>query len=240
MKRFITLLTVAILFSSNPSLAQSPGSKITYGIKAGVNAAYFGLSSEYKKEMKEDGFTNIPVVSFHLGGYADYTITEAFSLQAGLLLTGKGSKELWSGEDDFEDFYYEGSFKENLMYLEIPVNAVYKKGRFYFGAGPYAGYALSGKWKEKYEEDYGDGDIENAAESGKIVFSGENAYRKRFDFGVNLLAGYQLSKKLSLGANFGLGLLNLNKSEYSNSDEKAYWAIKNRVFSISVGYSFLK
>ncbi len=238
MKRIVVLLIMIALAGGNYSFAQSSGGKIKYGVKAGINAAYFGFSSAYKKDAKEEGFRSLPVISFHAGGHVDYALTEAISLQGGLTLSGKGSREIWSGEDEFDGYYYDGSFKESLLYLEIPVNAVYKTGRFYVGAGPYAGYALSGKWKEKYEEDFGDGDIDYDEESGKVVFSGNNAYRKRFDAGVNFLAGYQLSNKISLGANFGLGLVNLNKSDFANNDQRDYWSAKNRVFSISVGYTF--
>ncbi len=33
------------------------------------------------------------------------------------------------------------------MYLEVPVNALYKFQSFYVGAGPYAAFALGGKTK---------------------------------------------------------------------------------------------
>ncbi|HRN55417.1 MAG TPA: hypothetical protein PLL71_03135 [Agriterribacter sp.] len=45
------------------------------------------------------------------------------------------------------------------------MNAVYKTGRFYIGAGPYLGYALSGKWIEK-----GIDDTDDYYDSGNIAF----------------------------------------------------------------------
>ncbi len=237
MKQFFTLLITFCLAGAHDTSAQSlGGGKIKYGIKAGINMATYGHDSERKSDLKEDGFKKQPLFSFHLGGYADYSITEAFSIQAGLTLSGKGYRESWSGEDESGDFEYEGNYKESLTYLEIPINAVYKTGSFYVGAGPYIAYALSGKWKEKYKEDFGDGDIESDMDSGKILFSGEYAYYKRADFGINILAGYQLNEKISLGANYGLGLSNLDKDR--DLENQAYWSFKNRVFSVSVGYSF--
>lgn len=35
------------------------------------------------------------------------------------------------------------------MYIEVPVNAVYRVNGFYLGAGPYATVALSGKHKSE-------------------------------------------------------------------------------------------
>lgn len=238
MRRIFVLLIMIALAGGNSSFAQSSGEKIKYGVKAGINAAYFGFSSAYKRDAKDDGFKTRPLISFHVGGYADYALTDAISLQGGLTLSGKGGRETWSGEDDFDGYNYEGSFKESLLYLEIPVNAVYKKGKFFAGAGPYVGYALSGKWKETYEEDYGDGDTDYDEDSGKVVFSGDNAYRKWLDAGINLLAGYQITDKISVGANFGMGLINLSKSKHLSNEQRDYWSQKNRVFSVSVGYVF--
>lgn len=243
MKQFFTLLILASLLGGNYSFAQSSdGNKIKYGIKAGINLASLSVGSERKKEMKDyydNGWKNKSVISFHLGGYADYAITEALSIQAGLTLSGKGGKETWSYDDEIfgdEEFTGKAYDKENLLYLELPVNVVYKTGSFYFGAGPYVGYALSGKWKEWYEEDYGDGDIESDSESGKIVFGGENAWMKRTDFGLNFLAGYQLNEKMSIGIGYGLGLSNLLKDPDDPQAGDNYWGQKNRVFSISVNY----
>src|SRR5690606_13385252 len=120
----------------------------------------------------------------------DYALSKNFSIQAGLSLSGKGGKSAWSEDDLDGSASGEGSFKESLLYLEVPVNAIYRSGSFYFGAGPCLGFALSGKWKESYEYNLGNGDTESGTESGKIEFSGEDGYFKRADFGVNFLAGY--------------------------------------------------
>jgi len=225
MKKSFMLLVVACVIGGSHALAQE---KISYGIKAGVNVATYSFSDEdeyYDNELKKR-----PAFSFHIGGLVDVPIAPAFSLQGGLTLSGKGYRETWSGEDEFDGTYYEGSFRENIMVLEIPVNAVYKTGQFFFGAGPYVAYALSGKWKEKFEEDFGDGDVEKDEESGKVVFSGESAYRTRTDFGINLLAGYQLNTQLNISAGYGFGI----KDIHPGPD----WSGKNRVISLSVGYMF--
>ncbi len=234
MKKFLVFFIIASITSGGYSYSQSnEKSKFSYGVKAGINVASFHFDSDTKDDMKEDGNTLLPRISFHLGGYADYAVTNNFSVQAGLTLSNKGNKVRYSYDDYAFDEEISGTYTEKLLYLEIPVNAVYKTGRFYVGAGPYVGYALSGKWKDKGESDYGDGDVESFSDSGKLEFGGEEGY-KRLDFGVNFLAGYQANDKISIGIGYGLGLSNLNN--YDNPS----WFTKNRVFSLSVGYSFGK
>lgn len=177
------------------------GSKVKFGVKAGVNIASMTFSVE--------GIDVSPksITSFHIGGLVDYSITEKVSLQPGVMLTGKGFKS-GSGSDD-------GSL--NLMYLEVPVNAVYKINGLYFGAGPYAAFGLSGKAK--------DGDDEE-----DIKFGSNEDEIKGTDFGVNFLAGYQLKNGINFGAGYGLGLSNIfNEDGYKT---------RNKVFSVSVGFSF--
>ncbi len=235
MKPSLSFLIVILFTCQKASLAQSSNDKLKYGIKAGINTTTYGMNSQRKQDMKEEGFKLKPSFSFHLGGFADYSLTQAISLQAGLTLSGKGLKETWSGEDDFDGSLYEGQYKERLLYLELPINFVYKWSQFQIGAGPYVGYALSGQWKENFTEDI-NGTIESDVESGKIKFSGENAWRKRIDFGINISGGYRLTDNINLEAGYGLGLSNIYKND--NPENLKYWSQKNRVFSISVSYLF--
>ncbi|MBX2923100.1 MAG: PorT family protein [Chitinophagaceae bacterium] len=232
MKKFFAFFIVASMLSGGYSYGQSnEKSKVSYGVKAGINVASYRLNSESRDQLKEDGSSLLPRISFHVGGYADLSVTDAFSVQAGLTLSSKGNKVRYSYDDYGFDEEISGTYTEKLLYLEVPVNAIYKAGRFYAGAGPYVGYALSGKWKDKGETDYGDGDVESFSDSDKIEFGGDEGY-KRIDFGVNVLAGYQLKSKISIGVGYGLGLSNM-----LNRDDNS-WFSKNRVFSLSVGYSF--
>lgn len=185
------------------------GSKVKFGVKAGVNIA--------SMTFKEGGISISPesLTSFHFGGLVDYSISEKLSLQPALMLSGKGFK--------LETAPIEAS--SNLMYLEIPVNVVYKLGGVYIGAGPYAAFGLSGKYKY---EDASDSDNNDEAD---IKFgSNDDSDFKRTDFGINLLAGYQLKNGVNFGVGYGLGLSNISPED----DVTA----KNKVFSVSVGFSF--
>jgi len=53
------------------------------------------------------------------------------------------------------------------------------------------------------------------------------------DFGLNLGAGYDFTKKFSVGVRYSFGLANVAKIE-DGSNEK----LKNNVFSVSLGYKF--
>jgi len=53
---------------------------------------------------------------------------------------------------------------------------------------------------------------------------------KSTDFGLNILAGYELKNGINLGVNYGLGLSNLINFDAAK--------MRNRVFSLSVGFKF--
>ena len=113
------------------------------------------------------------------------------------------------------------------MYIEVPVNAVYRVNGFYLGAGPYAAVALSGKHKSELTSSG-----QTANEDRDIEFGSKNKDDfKRSDFGINLLGGYELKSGIQLGLNYGFGLSNLDPSVGTYSS-------KNRVASIILGFSF--
>jgi len=213
MKKFTLIMWAALLSATISTVSAQEG--IKFGVKAGVNFAKMAVSGSDEDEGLK------ALTSFQIGALVDLPISSAFSVQPGLALSGKGYK---ISESD-EGF----SVKEttNIMYLEIPVNAVYKISNFYVGAGPYAAFAISGKDKWTVS-----GDGESESDDEKLTFgSGDDADYKRGDFGVNILAGYQLNSGINIGINYGLGLSNIIPGS-------ADYKTKNRVFSVSVGFLF--
>ncbi|WP_118196226.1 porin family protein [Albibacterium indicum] len=196
------LSAVAVLFGFG-AFAQELG----YGFKAGVNLPNYNFSNS--------DFETKSTTNFHVTGYLDAPINQMFSIQPGVSLQGKGAKL----ENDL------GSWKQNTMWIEIPVNAVAKfptmgGGNFFLGAGPYAAFGISG---------------ENKIESGDVEISdefefGKDGTQKGTDFGVNFLGGYRLGNGLTLGAGYGLGLADIMPD--NSSDVKQ----NNRVLSFSIGY----
>lgn len=217
MKKTYTLILACLL--SGVAMAQETSgttkSGIKYGIKAGVNFATISLSGKDVDKEEKDVLKS--QTSFLIGGLVDIPVSGSFSIQPGLTLSGKGFKEEYTDKEDNES--------TNVMYLEIPVNAVYRIGGIYLGAGPYAAVALSGKNEDSDPETKEKIEFGNDPEKDHEI--------RRGDFGINFLAGYQLQNGINVGVNYGLGLNNV-ATEYTDYDYKA----KNRVFSVTVGFSF--
>ncbi|WP_426672079.1 porin family protein [Mucilaginibacter sp. McL0603] len=205
------LLTIC-LFSATITIgfAQS----LNFGIKAGLNLSNQSINPSGSVDTKN-------LTGFHAGVIIDIGLKN-FSIQPGLFFTTKGqvtpvNLEMQTGVD-------RGTFnaKEVLNYIEVPVNLLYhiKAGpvvNIYFGGGPYLAYGISG----------------HGTEPGSFptytVHFDSNGY-KNPDYGVNFVAGIELSKKILIDANYGLGLGNLSREEGLT--------IRNRVIGISVGYLF--
>ncbi|MCY7353373.1 MAG: PorT family protein [Cytophagaceae bacterium] len=155
-------------------------------------------------------------------GYAapdpdNFFSSERFALMTGLQLIGKGGKQ--------EDFG--GTDRVRLLYLEVPVYALYQhelpnKGLVFGGLGPYFGYGLSGKYKSTF----------NGQTTSFDAFDKDNGGFRRFDGGLAFTAGYRLPSSLQFRLAYELGLANIE----TGPDNKT----TNRALSVSVGYSLNK
>ncbi len=236
MKKIQALLALALV--SGSVMAQSSNDGVKFGVRAGVNLANFALSgSEYDTEEgkleKDNQKSN---TSFSFGGYVEIPVSTVFSVQPGLNLSGKGGKVEYSEKVLGENLTITG--KASTMYIEIPVNAVFNFGGFYFGAGPYVGYAIAGR--KKFETKFGgvivpeaskpESDIKFGSKKSTAIEEGDDF--KPLDFGLNALVGYKLESGLNFGVNYGLGLSNIEPEGKSSSKTT------NRVFSVLVGFSF--
>ena len=230
MKKIYTLLALALI--SGSIAAQTKKDGVTYGIRAGVNLARFafsgsGFDTPEGKVLKDNQKS---LVTFNFGGYANIPVSGKFSVQPGLSISGKGHRF------DYSTSGMGGSVsvksKTSLMYIEVPVNAVFNFDGFYIGAGPYIGYGIAGKTKTETTMN-GQSVPEGTEPERDIKFgSGNGDDFKPLDFGANILAGYRLENGVNFGLNYGLGLTNLDPQ---NSSKTKY---SNRVFSILVGFSF--
>lgn len=214
MKNVISSITVALLMIS---VFQS-SAQVKFGLKAGLNLANMVIKDKdeiYSKDFKSKA-------GYHFGVTAEYALNEALSVEPALLLSTKGFKmsESYSGD--------EYTTKANLNYLEIPINGIYKMDfggtKLYVNAGPYLGFALSGKSKTTAT---GEPDETTTIKIG----SGTNKDIKGLDFGANIGAGVEFGV-ITFGLQYGIGLANLTNSTTASAIEK------NKVFSVSVGYKF--
>lgn len=213
-KKFLALSTILALTLGAAQAQQ----KISFGARIGTN-----FTNVTGKDAADKKLDNKMKVGFHLGVNAEVNLADEFYLQPGLLFSTKGAK---SGEG-------ESKTTVNISYVEIPVNFIYKpelgEGKLLLGAGPYLGIGVGGKVKS--------GDASSSIKfKNKVDPEHAGAQLKRMDAGANLLAGYELSSKISVQLNAQLGLTNINPKMEGDSESKA--KSKNTGFGISLGYRF--
>jgi Outer membrane protein beta-barrel domain len=238
MKKILTLTFGCILAVS--TFAQTSG--IKFGVKVGVNLAKTALTGSDYGTTSNGTFKSDLVTSFHFSGLVDIPVSSSFSVQPGLSLTGKGTKLTNSTSGTIAGAAYTGKVTGTMhdMYLEIPVHLVYKINSIYFGAGPYAAFALAGKATDNETSFTSNGatqtikgedrDLKFGNDPGDANSDGDDL--KSSDFGLSFLAGYQLKNGVNIGAGYGLGLTNLTPK--GTAKDKT----SNRVISFSVGFMF--
>jgi len=229
MKTTLVIITSALLACG--AYAQES----SFYIKGGVNLANVSTTSSGRIDNAN------MLTSFHVGFMGDLPLGKVVAIQPGLLFTGKGTKSQTGQPGD--TYYYKAT--SNPYYIEIPVNLVFKipledkdkSSSFFIGAGPYAAIGVSGKNKTE-----GHAGLVAFSGSDKIQYSNDDpttfnqqegaglGIMRRFDFGLNGTAGFQLHSVL-LSANYGYGLTKIN-SVAKNDDDKN----KHRVLSFSIGF----
>ena len=212
MKKGISLLSLLLLLIvTTQTFAQ-----VKFGVKAGLN-----LSNMTQKDDTHTYSNNYKMkTGFHFGVTAEFPISESFSFEPGMLYSSKGYTEK---ETDYK-------VTAGVNYLEIPMNAIYKINlggtMMLISAGPYLGFALSGKYKgTERGHDFDESiNIGNNEDTDDI---------KALDYGLNIGVGAEI-KQITIGLQYGLGLANI--SSYTGEGSRA----SNKVIGISVGYKFGK
>lgn len=219
--KLIALISACLLggFISHAQTKKAVSGGSTFGIRAGIN--FQNLNGEF---LGQD-LDNKIKTGFHVGLNAEIPLADEFYLQPGLLFSTKGAD--WDNANDN---------KTNISYLELPINFVLKPGlgtgNMLLGAGPYVGYALGGKVKGNNA----DTDLKFDSDLSTAQIGQYSTTFKRFDYGANLLVGYEFSNKVSLQLNAQLGLANISpKVDGLDKDDNH---TKNTGFGVSLGYRF--
>ncbi len=151
----------------------------------------------------------------------------AFSFQTNTLKPASSFRDnirLMGGAEIVNKKSNDGGTKVNLIYLEIPLYAIYQKelaeGQIFGGLGPYFAYGLGGSTKESFS-----GTKFNSFDK-EIGF-------KRFDFGIDLTVGYRLKNGFRFRLAYDRGIANL---ERDNGGNKTI----NRAYSVNVSYPLNK
>lgn len=188
---------------------------ITWGIRGGFNLSNMKFSGDNESADSKAGF--------NVGVNIDFPLLQSLYLQTGLYYTTKGYKYNEEEED------YKTEYKCTPQYLEIPVMASYrynfnKATQLQINFGPYFAYGIAGKEKDTNE-------YEGEKEEDKFDVFGKDGVFNRFDAGLGIGGGITI-KKFFIGLNYQFGLANIAK------DAEGDYSVKNKNFSISVGYNF--
>ncbi|MBA6152561.1 porin family protein [Gelidibacter maritimus] len=168
MKKLMLMTALAVfgLFNANAQ-------EFTFGAKAGVNFANFG--GDDADDL--DGRT-----AFHVGGVANFGISELFSVQPELLYSAQGVEQTFEGVTG----------KVQVDYLNLPVLAKFMVADgLSIEAGPQVGFLLSAKAK---------GGEETRDITDEL---------KGTDFSGVIGLGYQMESGLNFGARYNLGFSNI-------------------------------
>ncbi|MFO7258713.1 MAG: porin family protein [Bacteroidota bacterium] len=174
MKKIFLTVSLCALFAAG-AFAQG----MSGGVKAGLNLANFSGDDVGDTDMR---------IAYHIGGFLNFSFSDALSLQPELLYNSIGAKA-----DD-----QDGDMAMKMNYISIPVSLIYSFGNFNIQAGPQFSFLASAKAK------YTEGDV-SADVDMKEYFKGT-------DLGVNIGLGAAFGK-LHASARYYLGLTDIPDSE---------------------------
>lgn len=225
------LIGAAALLFTTGAFAQNTmtGSSARFGLKAGVNLSSYSGTGSYDLNYKNN-------VGYNITAYGDFAVGNNFFIQPGVSLQNKGAKV--ESSSTVAGTVLTGTFKQDVMALEIPINAVLRiptggAGAVQINAGPYLGFNISGK--NKYTGSYTNNAFAGSTYTDNDVKFGSTKTDDlgSIDYGANFGLAYRTNSGISIGANYGLGLANLVPKDARNNNDK----LRNRVIGISVGYS---
>lgn len=238
MKRIFYIFVFTLL------IVQSYGQRnLKLGFKGGINMATVAgddLDADFK-------------IGHHIGGYAEFKLTDQFSFVPELLFSAQGFEgSITTGQVNLPDLPDLPDFPDlpelpdlsttaeqdlQLSYLNIPL-----MGRFFFGdyffaeAGPQIGFLLGARLESSTSENV---EVNIVNEAGETVTVVENVVttsdlnvRDQFndlDFGINVGVGAYINEHFKLSLRYYLGLNEIDKNNAGFS---------NRVLMFSAGYRF--
>ena len=221
----IAAIVLGTLFSRGQEKPTTTGGT-SVGLRGGIN-----FQNINGKDVNGGKLENDMLTGFNIGINAEIPIGVDFYFQPGLLYSIKGAKT----EDDIAGQNFNSTLK--ISYLELPLNLLYKPllgtGRLLLGVGPYAALGIGGKQEQ-----------EGSGREAKIKFQktvsssdpGDVVYIRPMDAGINMLAGYEFSNKVSFQLNTQLGLAKINPEYEGFPNDKS--SAKNTGFGVSLGYRF--
>jgi hypothetical protein len=235
MKKIILFSAFAVSYIT--SMAQ-----VSFGAQMGANLSLGKAGTTFTDQFSSySTITNDPKVGPTVGLIAEIPLGKKFAFRPELNFIQKGSTI-----GDSETFFgIQPKKKITLNYIELPLNVIYKlnvgSGNFFLGLGTALAFGISGKVKISHPTNQFLNITSNVKFDGKknddimLGFGNNDSHLKRFDVGVNALAGYKLQNGLffKLGYNYGILNIDPNKDNERSLDQTTY---KNRGFNICIGY----
>jgi Outer membrane protein beta-barrel domain len=202
---------LSLAFISAVSIASQ--AQMRFGVNAGATLANIKVKSDGAKLNYDSK------IGFTVGGVAEMPINKQISFRPGISFTQKG----YNFNSDVAG--YKTKYTSTFNYLEIPLNVTYKtnvgSGKIFVGAGPSFAYAVSGKTKTE---------VNGQKQTEKVKFGSGSEEVKAFDFGGNILAGYELSNGAYIGLNYNMGFSDINNDAAAK--------VKNNYFGVRLGFLF--
>ena len=230
MKKVLLIVSVALLSFQNQ--AQS------LALKGGLNMANMSSTSTDSEGVTTDtDDDNKYNLGFHFGALGELPLSDVLHLEAGVLLTTKGSKV--KIDEEIFGIPFNITATTNVMYLDIPVSlkAKFELNRdsyFYLSGGAYFGLALAGTTRVKADVAGEVTDDSEAIDFGKGIDldtgEGDDADMSSTDFGLTFGAGLEM-KGLIFGLYYDLGLANVSPANYTE-----YQSMKHSGLKLSLGY----
>ena len=232
----IIIALIAVL-----SFAKVNAQDIKYGVKVGLNNySVNGVVSSlddigvYDSEIYGVPSSNSRI-SFHLGGVAEFALSEKFAMQVELLFSSQGQRtidEIKSTEPFTSDrVVLSTDLVTKLDYIVLPIAFKYKATKaISIEAGPQIGYLVSAK--RKGEVNGTSGFVSNIPIE-RLYDDNIKKELKSIDFGLIFGLGYQLKSGLIVQARYYLGL-----SEIVKEDNFGEFSAKNQGLQVSIVHIF--
>ncbi len=191
-KLFLLAVSILAVYTANAQF-----SDITYGAKGGFNVTNVTNISQHNK------------ISFHLGGFAEWKLSDIFAVQSEFIYSRQGARDKWDSEAGTV------KLKTRMNYLNIPILAKYYIiDDLSIDFGPQLGFSVGKKAKTKVD-----------GNSSKHKLDHANT----FDLSLGIGTSYNI-ESIILSARYNFGLTNVLDRDYF--DDKS----KNHVFQVSIGY----
>ena len=181
----------------------STTSNAQIGIRAGINASNLSVKDFDERKTRW---------GFHAGIYTERLLANSLYLSPELSFTTKGSSVKYNSGKTTNSF--------NLNYIELALPFTYKLNGVDLQAGPYLAYLANANAK-----------IQN--ESTLIITQLDKSNYNNFDAGLLFGLNFKLSNNLYLGARYGVGLVNIART---NTARASLGDARNSVGQVSLSF----